>query len=840
MDRLINYALQHIPIKHQNMEFEIRFGKYNRVSSNIKQDTAIKVHNKADGKKLYTFIDETFYNDNKPNTIRQRIYYTDTKHLIKQMFEKPDSISIETIDKIIKTYSNEKQKRTYISKSKVMHNIVNLYKASIDIEHDCHQISNYGEKYPEILKKYKFRCSIICELWIYDITILLINDVKTNKTGIFYEIEIEYNNKLAIVNKATYDEIMTSVYKKINFITTIISCGKLSNIEIEIKYSLFNAVQTMERSKLDLLTNAKYAVVDKADGERRFIYIDNNCSIWQYNPTDAFINKVLILKNTKITLGGTLIDCEFIFNKNISGKPTKSNEGIFYGFDLLFFKNDDYRNYNLIERLKLLEKTINELNKYGINGSTYTYSMKKFYMDDIFKTSKRLWDNRAKLFNYNLDGLIFTPIRGGYIGNLPNLKYKPLVSIDVRVFYNKEHNFTEFYTNGYPINKNGHIINSYTDNKTNQIYYKNKVVINDNQLKNMGVINNLGILGVYGQLEVKINDANDFSKIADMIDIVEMEFDIDNKKWHFLRTRPDKETPNAILSIKSAINAIKENITIQELSKLKYVKSQLELINGDNNVCATGAGFNFVSSDIKSPICDFYRYSYTHILNNLKCKSILVIGCNLCLLNGLIDSLYTDITIIESNCLEVYGTVRSEGYQGLLETLKLSMSNKTIKIVWGEFNNGLVAFSKTGKSELSKLKKNIYDTVFISNFEGIIDPKKNLNILKNMAKINIIGIFLSGKQIKNYLNEQDCILITNDELHPLWKLYNTDKDVSEILMLQNSFIPIYQTIIFDADISQAFDGVKCNSFKTLKSGYKNLNESDSIIANIMTYFTFII
>ena len=101
----------------------------------------------------------------------------------------------------------------------------------------------------------------------------------------------------------------------------------------------------------------------------------------------------------------------------------------------------------------------------------------------------------------------------------------------------------------------GKIINAYKDHKTQKTYYKSRVNLNDNQLKNMGAVNNKGVLGVVGRVE----------NMPDMVDIVEMEFEPSEKHWKFLRTRPDKETANAFKTIVSALNAIKDNITIEEI-----------------------------------------------------------------------------------------------------------------------------------------------------------------------------------------------------------------------------------------------------------------------------------
>jgi len=882
LTKLINYAIEHGSqnTPNYNMEFEIRFGKYNRVSSNINQNIFLKIYSKSEsGKKTFQYINETFYDTKDKDPIRQRIIYNDAKNLIKNMYDKPVTINQDAINKMIDTYAKIPSSKTYISKNKIMKvDNSNIFKAEIVCENNH---TSYNGSDIEKIKKHKFRCSWLEDMWNYDITIILIIDPINDKSGIFYEVEIEYNHESVIKNKYTFDDILNATTKHINHITTIIECSKLYDVDVEIKYSLFNAVQTMERSNLGILQNALYSVVDKADGERRFIYIDKIGNVFHFNPTEGFINKIPLFTNklpnkspnksptkspnktpTKSPnkIYNTLIDCEMIDVNNVK---------TFYGFDLLFFNNSDYRNYNLNERLDLLNQTINELNKID-KTSGYKYAIKKFYTTDVFKNAEKIWKNRGKLFPYNLDGLIFTPIRGSYIGNLPNLKYKPLVSIDVRLMYRRDNDFTEFYSHGHPQEVRGNIINVYTDHKTNKIYYKSRVLLNDDKLKSLGVINSNGILGYKGRI----------NNLADMVDIVEMEFEPESRTWKFLRTRPDKEVPNAFKSIVSALNAIKDNITIDEISKLKHIKSPFENVS-DIKECFVKSGFNFTSNSISSPVCSVYSYAFKNMIDSAKCENILVLGCDMCLLNALINSKCKNIVIIESNCLEVYGESKSEGYRGLLEILKSSNSNKTpssIKIIWGDVNiaNGLKSYNKAGQLELNKYKKSPFDSIFISSFENALfnsdkfdksQYEKYMNNLKLLVTTNIIGLFLSGDKILSHLDKQDCLLLRNKELHPLWKIYVNNKNISkykkdvdifkikekikmvEIQRIQNSFIQQYQPLVFDDNISNSlnlYSGIKQLKTNTIKSfytdykksesGYEKLNDYDCIISDLTRYF----
>jgi hypothetical protein len=743
------------------MEFEIRFGKYGKISSNIKQTAFMNILKLAH-RPSYKFIDETFYADS--SNVRKRVIYRDSKQT-EQMF-KSGIFNAIIMSKIEKSSTG---KTIFITKDKtrgIKPIKTGIVKADIVNERivESHNAAiNFTKK--------KFRCSWLVQMWRFDVTALLVT--KDGKSAIFYEVEIEYNQDVVTKNNYTFEQITNEANKHINSITTIIECCSKALVDVEMRHEIHNAVVTLERKDLEKLQHAKYAVVDKADGERRFVYIEKG-NVYQFNPTEGIISKILITKSKDFAkYTGTLIDCELIDDKT------------FYGFDLLFYEGVDYRNYNLIERLFLLKKVIDKLNVSKLN-----FKLKTFHMD-AFSNVKKIWDNRKKLFPYELDGLIFTPIHGAYLGNLPNFKFKPLVSIDVKIMYNNRDNFTEFYGRGYPKLKHGEVVNAYVDRESQKTYYRMKMFFNDPILKQMGVVNNYGVLGMPG----KIDQPN-------MANIAEMEFN--SGKWKFLRTRPDKEHANSFKSIQSALIAISDNITIDELSKLNHIKSAYEKVGND---CFTKSGFNFSSPDITSDVCSFYTYAYSKMV--IGKGSLLVIGCDMCLLNGLLQSNYNTIDIYEENCLEVHGYEKSEGYKGLKEQLASQTTSKKIKINWGAF---------TGKSTK-------YDAVFINN---LCDMKV---IGKYPAKL-VMGTYLSKERVEAYMSKHPCIVLRNGDLHPLWKL-QYQKGKVEIRRLRNSFTTECN-VISDKVVK------KCKSFKSLYTPYKKtggrLSEYDCIIADITRMF----
>lgn len=651
-------------------------------------------------------------------------------------------------------------------------------------------------------------------------------------------------------------------------IITTIECARNTALDVELRYSIFNQVITLERKDLSKLTHCKYSVTEKADGERVFIYIDNKKNVYKINPTNIILDKIPLAKLQKsLKISNTLIDGELIDDK------------LFLGFDLLYFAEKDYRNFNLKMRLKYLQEAISELNKLKIN---INFKVKTFYFPkngtNIFTHAQNAWNNRAKLFPYNLDGLIFTPVKGAYQGNLPNLKWKDKHSIDVRIMYNAQYNFTEFHPHTIPYTRKGtsEIANAYTDHGTGNIYYKRR--LNTNNEKNNSKYKQMNLVSVRGDLGIsgKLKGAE---HLKNMVDIVEIEYDPQLSQWIYLRTRPDKQKPNAYKSIISVLDAITDNITIGEISKLKYKQSPYELLEVAD--CYTDIGFNFISPDI-SDICQFYINVYDNILSKQTGETILVLGCDLCILR-VVAKHYKNILIIEPNCLEVYGEQQSEGYMGLLEQAKIAGINATI--VWGhsEISNGLKAFTKSGQNEIDAFMKKhkTASVVFINVFSHMILPSssnflyssskipdikinkdmfdKTIKNLKSMSK-TIVGLFLNGTQVIKYLERQDCLLMKNKELHPLFRLYlsatknnyiTTDifkeKNITmmEIQRMQNSFMTQYQPLVFNKNINDTFKdaGLKIKECKSLKSFYPDykkkygaLSEYDIIIADITNYF----
>lgn len=908
----IEYIIQNINGNGlHNIEFEIRFGKYGKISSNINLQVFNEIKLFLLSKKTivkYSYINDILY---KSSDYRKRIVY-ESNNDVKKIFESASNYyNIQSLELIKNNIIKLKPFTKYIKKEKIFsdrNNIFNNVKIDLVNELSYDNIPNNNNEIKSY--RHKFRCSIYSEIWIYDLSILLYTDAKTNKSNIFYEVEMELNIDKIKKKSNLFNIIYESSLCNISNITNIINCiSPKNNINYDNLNSIHNSVSTLERKNIDYLKNAKYAVCDKADGERKFIYIDNIGNMFHINPTEELIENNLI---GKINSGVSELKCCLLDGELIEESTSKN---VFYGFDILFYNNADCRSLNLPKRLTLLNTCISLINKAPIKyvKNSYNFSIKKFYLTDIGNKSSYIWNNKNKLFPYNLDGLIFTPINSSYIGYLPILKWKDKHSIDVRILYNRNDDFTEFYSRGYPIIKkdkfNPNKMITINEHKTNKgIFYKSRVNIRGhnnpiNEFKDLQLINSNGILGIRG----KLYDSSG-NQINNMEDIIEVEFLYNEKKWIYLRKRNDKDSANAYLSILSVLNAIVDNITTKNIKSIKYKPSLYEKVGNINNNCFSDIGFNFIESS--SHINKFYSYCANQLFSNFNStnlENILILGCNKQILCGLYlyitniikkeKNKKINIIIIENNCLEVFGEKKSEGYIGLNECYSF-LKNKFIetnidkfinmKIIWTDSNifqiisdkDKSVGFHLDSTDQKQNVKKILlseifnhkFDIIYINVLEYIYFNKKEcsltnkfdnviINLKKMMKETSIlIGLFLSSVEINKELTNKKCIVLNNNDMHPLYKLYkfnNLNKEnklqLVQIKRSRDNFFNEYQplltdTFILDTFIKKQFKKINCNSIKSLYPIYiksDNLNSQnikltdyDLIIAKITKYIIF--
>lgn len=294
---------------------------------------------------------------------------------------------------------------------------------------------------------------------------------------ITYELELEYMpyNDKNKTNDKILDNIMQEcqrllkVIQQSNFLITkthteevIDEYRRIMGIGDKIIYNIDGRQPvSLEIQHIDVIEN-KYAVLDKADGERYFMII---CFNHVY-----LISQNLKIKDTGIQMrnseyNNTILDCEYIYI------PKYGRHAILI-FDCLFAKGEDIRkNPVLMERIAIAQKIVDECfvgkkqNGFHMGKIKTGYSVEKLYEyysknideyfkafkhdieidkqhpfirvkfiipvsglsnNEIFKYSTIIWNKYLYgngEYPYILDGIIYQPLNQSYITNARESKY---------------------------------------------------------------------------------------------------------------------------------------------------------------------------------------------------------------------------------------------------------------------------------------------------------------------------------------------------------------------------------------------------------------------------------
>jgi SAM-dependent methyltransferase len=259
---------------------------------------------------------------------------------------------------------------------------------------------------------------------------------------------------------------------------------------------------------VDSLPN-KYAVTDKADGDRYFMLVfDGRCYLISTN---------LVVRDTGIDIdkkyNKTIVDGEFIF------LPTY-NRYLYMGFDCLTVGDKNMRDEaNLFVRLAALDEVVDEINKTKYkhkknsnidfndieklkqqhvknitdffddiskeleSKSTKIIFRRKYFIEsngikdnEIFKYSELLWNtytiNSKIKCPYELDGLIYQPLDQKYIIEVEKIKY-----FDYK-WKPPSHNSIDFYVEFEKDKNSGKILKIYDNSIEGVVKNKPYVILN--------------------------------------------------------------------------------------------------------------------------------------------------------------------------------------------------------------------------------------------------------------------------------------------------------------------------------------------------------------------------
>lgn len=310
-----------------------------------------------------------------------------------------------------------------------------------------------------------------------------------------YEVELEIDNEKvgALTEYDTADKLLGCIRRVIRYIISAlqgtsypVSFGEQDHVKNEYMTLLFGETWTKKEARekrivpknfigpssvtLQMVNvmNAEnphdmrapnirsgYCVTDKADGERRLLFINREGRMYLLSPT------------MDVIFTGALTENKELFNTIIDGEHIKYNKkgeyiNAYAAFDIYYRGGKSVREYPFIyreeEELKdgntkfrylLLRKCVDILNPKSITeGATksachFQVRCKNFYAANSEQTifeccSAILADIESSLYEYNTDGLIFTPVeqgvggmKAGEAGNLSKItwslsfKWKP-------------------------------------------------------------------------------------------------------------------------------------------------------------------------------------------------------------------------------------------------------------------------------------------------------------------------------------------------------------------------------------------------------------------------------
>jgi hypothetical protein len=437
-------------------EYEFEFVFFSKNNNYMQQDKYVKlikiIDKKSVSNKDYTLVkpvdilDITYKKDN--NTL-YRCVLTEKENINKIMkkVEKLTPIMTQNhiIMKILTQMYIQKDDGIYFMKKVKIEDPVDVddfnFRGKLSGEYDLKQeeitelllLNQNASRY--ITFRYKQRTSLYLLGKPKSTTLIKIDLTETkfgnyykqvNKNISNYELEIEYNTdkpKKEDFNKMMAEtEYLLKIINQSNFILPMSKSIKvLDYYKSLIKPIQFNKLDGRQPRTLELqytiesLAN-KYAVTDKADGDRHFLIIFNNrCYLIS---SGLYIKDTgIVLSDSKSKYNGSILDGEYIF-------IAKKNRHIFLVFDCLFYCGNDIRmEEKLFERLNNADDIIKQCfiftNQKGIEYSSYS-NKKEFNLQEHVDFHQKEIQRTIELLNYDIDiEKLFPLVRRKYfIGSL--------------------------------------------------------------------------------------------------------------------------------------------------------------------------------------------------------------------------------------------------------------------------------------------------------------------------------------------------------------------------------------------------------------------------------------
>lgn len=695
----------------QEIEFEVRFGYFTQNKSFI---SSIKEN------VFETLRNHYEYQNHKFQMIETSSYEKFPGTMIESLMESP--WKYRNLRKVKKIFIKNKQKIQNIDDHK------NSIRYALNKE--VYQYPELNEKMMTVLQKEKPSFTRFKERHV----IPLNDNLELHLTKVYqnnqikYECEIEFKGTLS-------DEkyIENSIKKYIEIINKIIV---ISHVFKKVLQGIFNKYPnnlnqvlnkpfTLNRKHLPNIA-MNYTVTDKADGERNLLIIDRFGSGY-------LVNNKFTLKNIGEfpSYKNSIFDGEYI-----------ENDKRYMIFDCIQYKNMKVIEKKLLTRLMWVNQFVNDIKTRMIKSKVFYVDVK--YLDpndrvmikkldnvkipkDYGAFLKKLWNDRKDRFSYSLDGLIFTPVDATYLDPKKGIyKWKDEHTMDVRVIYDNKNKLWKLDVNRF-------------DNKPDYLNIKYKPKKDDT----MELFNG---------------------------EIIEFLYSYKQKAWVPYRKRTDKQLPNARLTVEGVLNAVEENIKINDLVNID-LKNFGQTYYQESNETLQQRKFA-----IDYPMRRFHNHVKNELIQYRKKNQKTLL----------------DLAVGKGGDLNKW---KNAGYKVILgiDVSKKSLDEfkKRIKNIKGldiymvhgdstkDIRSGACAYDDEGRKTLKKFFKKYPDIKFdkiVCNFAihyMFMDDKDRKGkervstFFTNIKKLlsdegNFVGTMLSGNQLeKKLLNQKEIVAVKN-------------------------------------------------------------------------------
>ncbi len=529
----------------------------------------------------------------------------------------------------------------------------------------------FYDNYKKFVKEYRFKKRYSYQLNNFTIDISIVKSNKSRNIVIAnlsdvlenYEIEIECNkvninldiissilrymtafmqisnNSYFITKNSLNQDILQqyqSMLKKHGFKS--IGPKPITLTKKTIPNMIFTDDELKDENKLVKDDGFYYKITDKADGDRYYMYINNQSMIYLLNDNEILIQTGLQLPTDSNEFKNSLLDGEYLIYRN-----PETNKLVYeYKFFDIYISNSILTyNKNLQERIEIMSKLDSIIN---------TSSIKYLHKDVFIKCSQKPYKSISEFNNilinadsrpYNIDGIIFMPTTA--LANINNvshhkiLKYKPanfnsidvfiknnIIHIGFRINYNRYNSYILSELQSFkPYIYNIHKPEFIYDSDLNPILWNtlnNKVIeIRYDKAENKFIFMNFRY-----DKTIKYNNTNQIT--ANNIDIVQ---DIISNTFNPLEADYfDNLTESSINKFKSTDNYYTDNISSNNRNEIRRINNLIkrELIQHSVEILETIQQYNDDFSNIKvlDLACgrggDLYKFIDTNFDSNKMLK----------------------------------------------------------------------------------------------------------------------------------------------------------------------------------------------------------------------------